>query len=92
MLTMVERVEGHYEAQEVEYGVVYRWCPGCIVIECDCGERLILNDSVTTCCWCGADHADVIREEQDGGGQSSRDEVLHPWRYAGEREGAGIPF
>jgi hypothetical protein len=25
---VVERLEGHYEAQEVPFGVVYRWHPG----------------------------------------------------------------
>jgi hypothetical protein len=27
MTTNIERTEGHYEAQEVEFGRVYRWYP-----------------------------------------------------------------
>ncbi len=92
MLTMVERVEGHYEVQDVEFGQVYRWCPECIVVECDCGERLSLTGSTTVCSWCGADHTDIVQEEQDIKGQFLRDEDLHPWRYAGDREDIGIPF
>jgi hypothetical protein len=92
MLTMVERVEGHYEVQDVEFGQVYRWCPECVVVECDCGERLSLTGSTTVCSWCGAAHTDIVQEEQDIKGQLLRDEDLHPWRYAGDREDIGIPF
>jgi hypothetical protein len=92
MLTMVERVEGHYEVQNVEFGQVYRWCPECVVVKCDCGERLSLTGSTSVCSWCGADHTDIVWEEQDVKGQLSRDEDLHPWRYVGGREDIGIPF
>ena len=92
MLTMVERVEGHYEVQDVGFGQVYRWCPECIVVECDCGERLSLTGSTTVCSWCGAAHTDIVQEEQDIKGQLLRDEDLHPWRYAGDRKDIGIPF
>ena len=89
MATVVERVEGHYVVQDVEFGRVYRWCPDCVVVECDCGERVVLNSSMTTC-WCGADHTAVVREKLSARrmGEASR----HPWRYAEEREGAGLPF
>lgn len=89
---MVERVEGHYEVQNVEFGQVYRWCPECVVGKCDCGERLSLTGSTTVCSWCGADYTDIVREEQDVKGQLLRDEDLHPWRYVGDREDIGIPF
>lgn len=90
---MVERVEGHYEVQNVEFGQVYRWCPECVVVECDCGERLSLTGSTAVCGWCGADYTDIVRgEQEDDKGQLLRDEDLHPWRYAGDREGIGIPF
>jgi hypothetical protein len=92
MLIMVERVEGHYEVQDVEFGQVYRWCPECIVVECDCGERLSLTGSTTVCSLCGADHTDIVQEEQDIKGQFLRDEDLHPWRYSGDRKDIGIPF
>jgi hypothetical protein len=26
-MRVIERIEGHYEAQEVEFGRVYRWTP-----------------------------------------------------------------
>lgn len=88
MATVIERSGGRYDVQEVEFGRVYRWCPECVVIECDCGEMTILTPSEAIC-WCGADHIALIRGELD---RRSGDEELHPWRYAKEREGASLPY
>ena len=88
MVKVIERSGGRYEVQEVEFGRVYRWCPECVVIECDCEEMTILTPSGATC-RCGADHIALIRGELD---RRLGDEELHPWRYAKEREGAGLPF
>jgi hypothetical protein len=73
-MRVIERIEGHYEAQEVEFGRVYRWTPETVVIDCDCRERLLLTGFATTCKGCGADR------------------TLHPWRYARDRVGSGIPY
>jgi len=86
---IIERVAGHYEAQDVEFGRVYRWCPKCVVIECDCGERRIFTGS-STVCECGIDHTNEIREELFA--RWLGDEALHPWRYATDREGLGLPY
>jgi hypothetical protein len=92
MAIILERTEGHYDVQEVEFGMVYRWCPESVVVECDCGEKLTLTGSVTICRCCGVDHAGMLREEGEvAGHRQSGDEALHPWRYAGDREDAGIP-
>ena len=91
MAITLERIEGHYEAQDVEFGRVYRWWPKCVVVECECGQRLSLTSSMTTCRWCGTDHAAAVREEEVVGHQQLGDEVLHPWRYARDREDVGIP-
>jgi len=89
---VIERLEGHYEVQEVPFGQVYRWCPGRLVLECECGEELILTSSRTICHRCGADHTtDVIREEL-AAGLLLGDEALHPWRYAEDREDTGLPY
>jgi len=40
---IIERLEGHYEAQEVPFGIVYSWSPECLVAECGCGERVALT-------------------------------------------------
>jgi hypothetical protein len=87
-MQVIERTEGHYEVQEVEFGTVYRWCPECVVVECDCGERLTLTRSESTrsestCPECGADHAAIIRE--DLATRRVGDETIHPWHYAGDR-------
>jgi hypothetical protein len=76
MTTVIERTQGHYEVQETSYGEAYVWCPECVVIECDCGERLVLSVSLTTC-GCGADHATLVREELAF--RRSSEEVSHPW-------------
>lgn len=76
MTWVVERNAGHYEVQETSYGEAYVWCPPCVVVECDCGERLALSASETACP-CGADHVILIRDElaarQPSNGTS------HPW-------------
>ncbi len=89
-MEVLEHFEGHYEAQEVPFGVVYKWHPACVLLECGCGETLVLTCSLTTCSECGADHEKMVREEL--GSQCSEDKHLHPWRYAGNREGYGLPF
>jgi hypothetical protein len=37
-----ERVEAHYRVQEEEMGTVYTWCPQSTVVQCECGEKLVL--------------------------------------------------
>jgi len=92
MVRVIERIGERYEVQEVEFGRVYKWCPECVVIECDCGEMTILTPSMAMC-RCGADHTALVREELLSRGiRSLGDKVLHPWRYAKNREGAGLPF
>ena len=75
MTKVVERTQGHYEVQEASYGEAYVWCPECIVVECDCGERPVLSASLSTC-GCGADHAGLVREELVS--RRSPGEISHP--------------
>ena len=82
-MQVVERTEGHYDVQEVEFGTVYRWCPECVVVECDCGERPTLTRLESICPECGADHAAIIRE--DLAIRRVGDETIYPWHYAGDR-------
>ena len=63
MATVIERTEGHYEVEKVPYGKDFNWCPDCVVVQCDCGERLELTVMQTTC-GCGADHATLVRESR----------------------------
>lgn len=86
---VIERLEGCYEALEVPYGVVYRWYPGSLLIQCECGKRQVLTCSLSACSECGADHASIIREELAA--LCSKDAALHPWRYWHPKD-AGIPF
>jgi Zn finger protein HypA/HybF involved in hydrogenase expression len=57
MAKVIERLEAHYEIQDLEMGKVYRWRPESIVVECEeCGKILILTLSKSACGECGADH------------------------------------
>jgi hypothetical protein len=85
----VEYIEGCYEVQDVEFGKVYKWHPESILIKCGCGENLTLTSSQTTCVWCGADYASIIREELAT--WRPEDETTHPWHYAEDREEAMLP-
>jgi hypothetical protein len=87
---VIEHSGGRYQVHEVEFGQVYKWCPECVVVERDCGERWIVTPSATTCGWCGQDHAPILREESDI--EQAGDEAVHPWRYAGDRKDAGLPY
>ncbi len=95
MLRVIERIAEHYNAQEVEFGKVYRWCPELVVVECECGKRTtfkragIIGNSATTC-ECGTDLAESFREALDAG--YLEDKALHPWRYdTPDREDVGLP-
>jgi hypothetical protein len=76
MVTVVGRTEGHYDVLELPYGKDYVWCPGCVEVECDCGERLVLSRSRTGC-RCGADHASLVGAEL---ARRPAGEDSHPWR------------
>ncbi len=89
VVRIVERVVGRYEVGETEFGRVYRWCPGGVVLECGCGERSVFTGSATTC-GCGVNHAAIIQEGVDA--ERLGDEALRPWRYVGDREDAGVPY
>ncbi len=72
MTTVIEYTEGHYEVQETSYGEAYVWCPECVVVQCDCGERAVLSASETICD-CSADHAALVRKVL------ASQRAPHPW-------------
>ena len=57
MAQIIERLESHCEAREVPFGKVYKWHPGYVALECECGEKVILTatSTIITCPQCGAD-------------------------------------
>ena len=91
-MKVIEYLEGHYTTQEEPFGVVYKWSPERVVVECKCGARPVLTASMTICGGCGLDHARTARQELNGSREMTVDKVLHPWRYAKERGGAALPF
>jgi hypothetical protein len=94
---IIQSTGGRYEAQEVTFGTVYKWCPEGVVLECDCGKRATLTSAVNACERCGADYATFVRDymtlvqEDLVAGQLTRDEDVHPWRYQLTSREDGIP-
>ncbi len=72
--------------------MAYKWSPERVVIECERGARPTLTSLVSICSGGGIDHALSTRQELNGSREMTVDKVLHPWRYAGDREGLGLPF
>jgi hypothetical protein len=89
MVKVIERTEGRYEVQEVEFGKVYKWLPERVVVSCGCGRTPSLTTSETICD-CGADHATVVREELFA--KRFGNEPPHPWRHPHYSADTGIPF
>lgn len=89
---VIERVEAHYDIQNVECGHVYKWRPESVLIECECAEMVALTASETTCEECGAEHTGFVREDLRG--RPLGDKNLHPWRYypTVDGDGAAIPY
>ena len=79
MVKVLECVGEHYEFQDVSRARVYKWCPAAVSLECECGERLTLTSSTTTCFKCGEDHTDVFAEVLGIG--MEEDEGEHPWHF-----------
>src|SRR5215204_4232599 len=76
------RIEGRYEVKEDSFSRTYEWQPGCVVLECDCGQELTLpGTSTAPTCRCGADHSAIVQNLQDREGRL-RHVVTHPWQYS----------
>ncbi len=95
---IIERIAEHYEAQDVQYGRVYKWCPESVVVQCACGKRATHKSAdiislVVTVCECNKDEMAGIREELVLELPDEEYEARHhPWRYWHPPKDAGIPF
>ena len=55
--------------------------------------RTLSDSSTVVVCECGEDRTTEDQEEVEGVGQFMQpDKALHPWHYAGDREGFGLPY
>jgi hypothetical protein len=98
-MRVVERIAGHYDVQDVEFGKVYTWRPESVVAECECGQRAtfegpeIISGSASVC-ECGKDPTARIREEllTRSLDEEEDDKVLHPWRFWRTSKNTGLPF
>ena len=77
VVKVLECVGAHYRVQDVQRARVYKWYPAAVALECECGERLTLTSSTTTCFKCGEDHTDVVAEVLEP--HTEEDEGHHPW-------------
>jgi hypothetical protein len=82
MARIDKAIAAHYETHEVPFGRIYKWHPEYIIIECDCGQKLLITgtSNIPTCPQCSADYGSLVhdirhREER------LRDEEVHPWNY-----------
>jgi hypothetical protein len=82
MTKIIVRTEGHYEVHETPFSRAYEWYPACVILECDCGEKLALtcSSTVATCSQCGAEHSDVIHDIKEREGRLPQ-KATHPWYY-----------
>ena len=98
MTKIVERVAGHYDTQELEFGTTYIWCPESVVLECShCAKKMTLTRSELIAtqpeCECGKGRTALAREEVvielvDEDYEAHH----HPWRYWHTTRDTGIPF
>ena len=92
MMQVIERVAEHYDAQNMEFGRIYKWCPERVVVECKCGKRMTLKRfdliEAGAYCECGMEHTASVREEVviqllDEDYEAHH----HPWRYDVQSQG-----
>ena len=76
---VIERLDAHYQIEDLPMGKVYRWCPEKALVECNCGETPTLAASATTCTRCGTDHTPLIQEVLDSRPEDQK--IEYPWRY-----------
>ncbi len=58
---MEQITEGH-PARRIPGGKVYTLKPYILVLECDCGERMLYADAACFRCRCGTDHEESVRK------------------------------
>jgi hypothetical protein len=82
MVQILERVQAHYESREMPFGKVYEWHPACVVLECDCAEKVTLTaaSTTTTCSGSGAELGAFVNEIREREGRLP-DNLTHPWFY-----------
>ena len=88
MAQIIERVDAPYKAREVPFGKVYEWHPAYVALECDCGEKLILNatSTITTCSRCCADLSVFSRDMKEREGRLP-DKLTYPWFHDAQVRG-----
>jgi hypothetical protein len=80
---VIERVDAHYEVEDLPMSKVYRWCPESVVIVCEhCTKTTTLTTSKRACAECGANYRALLEEVGLEASLAEQEEevVSHPWR------------
>lgn len=80
---VIERVEAHYEVEDLPMGKVYRWCPESVVVVCEhCTKTTTLTTSKRACAECGANYQALLEEVglEASPAEQEKAEVAHLWR------------
>jgi hypothetical protein len=83
MARIIKGIAAHYETHEVPFGRSYEWHPEYIIVECDCGQKLLLTgtSNLPSCPECGLDYGWLVHEIRRREKRRLRDEDEHPWHY-----------
>ena len=83
MARIIKGIAAHYETHEVTFGRSYEWHPEYIIVECGCGQKLLLTgtSNLPSCPECGLDYGWLVHEIRRREKRRLRDEDEHPWHY-----------
>jgi hypothetical protein len=83
MARIIKATPAHYETHEVPFGKSYEGHPEYILLECDCGQKLILSgtSNLPSCPECGADYGSLVQEIRLREKRQLCGEVEYPWLY-----------
>ena len=83
MARIEKATPAHYEIHEVPFARSYEWHPEHVIVECDCGQKLLLTgtSNLPSCPRCGLDYGSLVHEIRRREKRQLRDEGKHPWHY-----------
>ncbi len=83
MARIEKATPAHYEIHEVPFARSYEWHPEHVIVECDCGQKLLLTgtSNLPSCPECGLDYGSLVHEIRRREKRQLRDEDKHPWHY-----------
>ncbi len=91
MTAIVEDVHSeYYEVEELPTGKVYASHPAKVTIKCDCGNKIVCTERMTTCYKCGADYVSEVKHEIRV--HRLKNGVCHLWNLPHEPAPMATPY